>query len=884
MRLPKQTYMTGSATRTMNGSVSTSPIGDTSRNSGVILLVGLLLITSGAFAALTINAPGNDDGNDESDNWEPTQHQPYIEPLFSGVLAEHFVEQQLEFGPRVPGSAEINATRDHIRDTMVEFGYTVEYQEFTWNETPGTNVIARLPTSTYYTANRSTQEPEESSTFIFGAHYDTRPHTDYPRSDTPIMGANDGASGVAVLLELARVLSVHPVNIDLEFVFFDLEDSGIAYTDFSQGAKVYAESLSEEQKEHIIGAVVVDMVGDSDLNIKKEKNSDPDLVTELWREADKLDTSEFHHTGGRDVFDDHRRLLNVGIPTALLIDFEYGSAPGLNDYWHTQNDTLDKISAESLEKVGQVLERFIYSKTSYRKEQAETEDLLISENGEQTIQDEVLHINGNIDVHGTLILENSMLIVNSETDREHALIIHEGGSIQVRDSIITSPTRNLKFEVHGGLDVEGSLIEQLWGDTIVQPHVGGIQVYSPAISIRDSTIRYSETRGIFFRNVTASPHPVLTNTSVLHNGEIGIYAINSSIGIETTYIEGNGRGAIVVSGGDIAIRDSSIGTCLVGGSCTDGSCSGPEPTIGIELVGITGPSVISGTSFENMDKGIVGSYTDTVGGTITVSDVDMVGPDWGIELLHSSFIIRDSQFIDSGFGITVQSSDPIIENSTFTNSLIGIRMLTSYGNLTGNTIDGAEYFGIYLERSMVGVKNGSVSAAHSGIRVYRDRGSSITGNMFAGNVFGLNGSTDDHSIPTIVNNNTLTNNHWGIYWLGNETLLDRNANIFTEGDLSNLDGDIWQEREITLFIYNATQDVTVEFKHGETMVHDAVISMWSHTVNENLTVARLFTNGTWETFREFTAVFTSGTWTESREIDILVDTGITIEVPKGPSE
>ena len=118
-----------------------------------------------------------------------------------------------------------------------------------------------------------------------------------------------------------------------------------------------------EQKENIIGAVVVDMIGDRDLDIHFERNSDPLLNQEIWREADKLDYPEFHHSEKFNMFDDHIRLINEGIPTALLIDFEYGSAPGLHDYWHTQNDTLDKISGDSLEKVGRVLERFIYTKT-----------------------------------------------------------------------------------------------------------------------------------------------------------------------------------------------------------------------------------------------------------------------------------------------------------------------------------------------------------------------------------------------------------------------------------------------------------------------------------------------------------------------------------------
>ena len=843
----------------------------------MIMLIAILLITSGVFVALVLNPPDDEQDNADDDPWVPTQHYPYVEPLFSGVLAEHFVEEQLDFGYRIPGTEDHAACRDFIRDTMIEFGYTVEYQNFTWNDTPGTNIIARKNWSSYYMANLSVTEDYvyvHPGTFVFGAHYDTRPSTEYPQDGLPIMGANDGASGVAVLLELARVLSVHPVNMDLEFVFFDLEDSGILSEEYARGAKVYAESLTPEHKENIVGAVVVDMIGDRDLDIYYNRDSDEDLNEELWKEADKLDFQEFHHEAKHPVFDDHKRLIKVGIPTALLIDFEY-------DHWHTQNDTLDKVSGDSLEKVGRVLERFMYTKANYLKVKTTPVDISIDKGDTLHMEGRIVHVNGDIQVDGSLNIVNAMLIINSENGFEHSLNIQKHGILTVTDSTITSPSRNLVFEVRGKLRITNSLIEQLWGNTLDLPHEGGIQIYSPDFLIEDSTVRYSDSRGIFIQNVTATNSPAIKNCSVLHNGEIGLYVSRSSVEVTGTQFEGNGMGAIRVVQGDITLRDSIIGTCYQGGTCTTGDCNGPDPSYGIEFVSATGNSIIEGTSFENMDKGIVASYVDESGGHITIDDITMEGLEWGIDLLHASPVIKNSHLNGLDFAITVQSSDPVIKNNRLTDSFMPLRILTSNGNVTGNTITGSEFFGIYLERSKLGVRNNTVSDTSSGIRVYRDRGSEITGNHLTGNIFGLNGSTDDISSPTMVDGNSIFGNHYGIYWLGNISCLERDANVLTDGNETNPGGDVWEEQYLTVNIFNATQDVVVEFYHNGSLVRGSTISKWTNTQYENLTMLVRLPDGSIQTFTHYTVKFMSGDVTIQREIDMAVDSEISVDIAGG---
>jgi Zn-dependent M28 family amino/carboxypeptidase len=186
---------------------------------------------------------------------------------------------------------------------------------------------------------------------IIGAHYDTRPVADQdPNPDQrqqPILGANDGASGVAVLLELARVLEQEQLERQVWLAFFDAEDRGrLDGWPFSVGAREMAQNLVIRPQ----AVVVVDMIGDADQNIYYERNSDPELSAELWAIAGELGYSDSiipqaKHT----IIDDHLPFIEQGIPSVDMIDFDY-------PYWHTLEDTADKVSPTSLERVGRTLE------------------------------------------------------------------------------------------------------------------------------------------------------------------------------------------------------------------------------------------------------------------------------------------------------------------------------------------------------------------------------------------------------------------------------------------------------------------------------------------------------------------------------------------------
>jgi Zn-dependent M28 family amino/carboxypeptidase len=200
---------------------------------------------------------------------------------------------------------------------------------------PLTNVIA----------HKGSGSPE----FLLGAHYDSRMRADRDldpsRRSQPVPGANDGASGVAVLLELARVL---PEELAQRawIVFFDGEDNGdLPGWDWILGSRAFvAETKIAPQV-----VIILDMVGDADLNIYIERASDPGRVAAIWASASALGYSqEFLPLPKYQMIDDHLPFVKRGIPSVLIIDFDY-------PYWHTTADTADKVSPESLQIVGRTL-------------------------------------------------------------------------------------------------------------------------------------------------------------------------------------------------------------------------------------------------------------------------------------------------------------------------------------------------------------------------------------------------------------------------------------------------------------------------------------------------------------------------------------------------
>lgn len=265
-------------------------------------------------------------------------------PIFDGENAYNYLTGQCDFGPRPPGSDNLSLCRTYIIETLESFNWTVSIQNFTYMETACANIIA--------TWNGTTNSP-----IILGAHYDTRPNatSDHlSNRSLPIMGANDGASGTSVLMELARILPTSERS-KVELVFFDAEDSGgLNGWDWIQGAVYYVSELTTSRKSTIESMVLADLVGDANLYLPKEGSSTDSLQNVLWSIASDLGYSDtFVSNAGSSVLDDHRPFLDAGIPAVDIIQVPFPS------YWHTLEDTPDKCSADSLEKVGRVLEVFV---------------------------------------------------------------------------------------------------------------------------------------------------------------------------------------------------------------------------------------------------------------------------------------------------------------------------------------------------------------------------------------------------------------------------------------------------------------------------------------------------------------------------------------------
>ncbi len=264
---------------------------------------------------------------------------------------------QMKIGPRPAGSSADRATGDYILAQLKQTGWQTETQEFRYQNIPVRNIIGR-------------QGVGRKPLIVVGAHYDTRPRADQDKQNpyAPMPGANDGASGVAVLLELARTLDVSKLPNEVWLAFLDAEDNGDLTTcdllnagktsdasaaacdktvwPFSVGADYIARHLTVKPK----AVVILDMIGDKNQNIYYEENSDKGIEQQIWAVASRLGyNKEFIPEYKWSLDDDHTPFLQRGIRAVDVIDFDY-------PYWHTTQDTADKVSAASLERVGRVMQ------------------------------------------------------------------------------------------------------------------------------------------------------------------------------------------------------------------------------------------------------------------------------------------------------------------------------------------------------------------------------------------------------------------------------------------------------------------------------------------------------------------------------------------------
>jgi glutaminyl-peptide cyclotransferase len=294
-----------------------------------------------------------------------TKPKPAAKPAklagFDGDRAYEYLAEQCKLGPRISGSDANRALRDRMVAHFESVGAQVKRQRF---EGPHPVSAAAVEMENIV----ASWHPERNRRVVIGAHFDTRPHPDRetnPRKKTAtFLGANDGASGVAVLMELGNMLGDLKTTLGVDLVAFDGEE--LIYDDkgdYFLGSRYFAEEYRRAggQSRYVAG-FVLDMVGGDPIAIYPDSEGyrqNPQLVEEIWDVAGRLKATAFKSFKSNrkfyDVSDDHLSLLDVGIPAIDIIDFSY-------KHWHLASDTADKCSAASLAQTGGVLAEWLRGK------------------------------------------------------------------------------------------------------------------------------------------------------------------------------------------------------------------------------------------------------------------------------------------------------------------------------------------------------------------------------------------------------------------------------------------------------------------------------------------------------------------------------------------
>jgi Zn-dependent M28 family amino/carboxypeptidase len=271
----------------------------------------------------------------------PAPEQPVTPLRFDGARAFEDLRRMVEIGPRPAGSPAIQKTRDYIRQQLQAAGLRVEEQRFDAKTPLGSvamvNLRATLPGST-----------AGAGRIVIGGHYDTKLVKEFR-----FVGASDAGSSAAFLLELARALKQRANPLPIELLFLDGEEAVVAWDhpsqqDHTYGSRYYVEQLKQAGTVKDVRAfILVDMIGDTNLGIRREQNSTTWLKDVIWETARRLGRKEFLDEE-TPIEDDHLEFLAAGIPSVDIIDLDYPA-------WHTADDTLAAVSPRSLQVVGDVL-------------------------------------------------------------------------------------------------------------------------------------------------------------------------------------------------------------------------------------------------------------------------------------------------------------------------------------------------------------------------------------------------------------------------------------------------------------------------------------------------------------------------------------------------
>jgi glutaminyl-peptide cyclotransferase len=273
-------------------------------------------------------------------------------PKFDGSRAYEDVRQLVTIGTRVAGTPGAQAARDYIRKQLKAAGLTVEEQPFDATTPLGRVKMVNLRVTLPATPAQSAASGARSAArLVIGGHYDTKLFKEFT-----FVGANDGGSSAAFLIELGRALKSRANRVPIELLFLDGEEAVVDWQgqDHTYGSRYYVEAARKDGTlKNIRAFILVDMIGDHDLVIKREGNSTPSLIEAIWSAAKRLNRREFVDEI-YPVEDDHLEFLAAHVPSIDLIDLEYSTRSG-EVAWHTRHDTLENVAAGSLQAVGDVL-------------------------------------------------------------------------------------------------------------------------------------------------------------------------------------------------------------------------------------------------------------------------------------------------------------------------------------------------------------------------------------------------------------------------------------------------------------------------------------------------------------------------------------------------
>jgi Zn-dependent M28 family amino/carboxypeptidase len=323
-------------------------------------------------AGLWLGITGCKGNNQQTEGNESTQKQSLLmqpAPVFNADTAYYFIEKQVAFGPRVPNTEAHRRCGDFLTATLKRYGFQTIEQYFDAVAYNGTILKSRNIIGSF--------NPEARKRILLMAHWDTRPFADQDkeRSNEPILGANDGGSGVGVLLEVARILATDSLRLEqigIDIIFFDSEDYGqpeddqrIAFKPDSWclGSQYWAKNKHVPNYSAFYG-ILLDMVGAKGARFYQEGNSmefAPSIVKKVWDTAHQIGFgSYFIYQRTGPITDDHLYVNQLaGIPSIDII--QYSPNSGFGDFWHTHNDTMEVIDPNTLKAVGQTLLQVLFN-------------------------------------------------------------------------------------------------------------------------------------------------------------------------------------------------------------------------------------------------------------------------------------------------------------------------------------------------------------------------------------------------------------------------------------------------------------------------------------------------------------------------------------------